>query len=63
MTLMKILIEVNKIQIDNVLDRPGYSYLDWEYSKRKSENPGITFSDILKEKIKKLEDEDEKSSL
>ena len=36
----------------------GYSYIDWEYAKRKQKEPDITFEDILKEAMDKLEDED-----
>ena len=35
----------------------GYSYLDWEYAKRKQKEPDITFEDILKESIDKRIDE------
>lgn len=37
----------------------GYSYIDWEYAKRKQKEPDITFEDILKEAMDKLKDEDE----
>ena len=36
----------------------GHSYIDWEYAKRKQKEPDITFEDILKENMDKLEDED-----
>ncbi len=38
----------------NMSKRPGYSKLDWEYAKRKLENPAITFEDILKEEANKI---------
>ena len=36
----------------------GYSYIDWEYAKRKQKEPDITFDDILKEAMDKPENED-----
>lgn len=41
------------------IDSLGYSELDWEYAKRKQEDPDIKFEDILKEKMKELENPDE----
>ena len=37
----------------------GYSYLDWEYAKRKQNEPELSFDDVLKESIDNLKDEDE----
>ena len=37
----------------------GYSYIDWEYAKRKQKEPDITFEDILKEAMDKLEEDEE----
>ena len=36
----------------------GYSYLDWEYAKRKQNEPELSFDDVLKESIDKLDSED-----
>lgn len=36
----------------------GHSYLDWVYAKRKQKEPDITFEDILKESMDKLDSED-----
>ena len=36
----------------------GYSYIDWEYAKRKQTEPDLTFLDILNEKMDKLKGED-----
>lgn len=35
----------------------GYSYLDWEYAKRKQDEPELSFDDVLKENIDNLKDE------
>lgn len=35
-----------------------YSYLDWEYAKRKQDEPELSFDDVLKESMDKIKDED-----
>lgn len=41
------------------IDDYGHSFLDWEYAKRKQKEPDITFEDVLKEKMKELEEKNE----
>jgi hypothetical protein len=35
----------------------GYSYIDWEYAKRKQKDPDLSFDDILKEKMEAFNEE------
>jgi len=49
---MKIKNNLNIGTIDSL----GYSKLDWEYAKKKSEDPTIRFEDVLKESVQKLRD-------
>lgn len=42
------------------IDSPGHSELDWEYAKRKAENPNTKFEDVLRDKIKEMEKDDRK---
>lgn len=41
------------------IDNYGHSFLDWEYAKRKQKEPDIRFEDVLKEKLKELEEKNE----
>lgn len=42
----------------NTINDFGYSYIDWEYAKRKQKEPNLTFLDILNAKMDKLNCED-----
>lgn len=53
---------MNVISRINVIDSPGHSELDWEYAKRKAEDPNIKFEDVLREKIKEIEHEKRRSN-
>ena len=41
----------------NTMNGFGYSYIDWEYAKRKQDEPELSFDDVLKESIDKRIDE------
>ena len=41
----------------------GYSYLDWEYAKRKQDEPELSFDDVLKESMDKLKDDKNKQEV
>ena len=43
----------------NTMNGFGYSYIDWEYAKRKQDEPELSFDDVLKESMDKRKDEDE----
>lgn len=41
----------------------GHSYLDWEYAKRKQDEPELSFDDVLKESMDKIKDDKNKQEV